>query len=128
MPKFELVGRPHINDGDQNNIRLLVIRGIANDPLVLAAARNRTFVTMEYIGYLRRTPDLGGFNFWLNIINQQPTNENGMVCAFITSAEYQRRFSTVVTRTNAECGGMPNGPDGPPKDDSDDSGDGGFDK
>ena len=27
-----------------------------------------------------------------------------MVCAFITSAEYQQRFSTIVSRSNRDCG------------------------
>jgi hypothetical protein len=30
-----------------------------------------------------------------------------MVCAFITSAEYQQRFSLVVTRTNQVCAALP---------------------
>jgi hypothetical protein len=66
---------------------------------------NRTFVLMQYFGYLQRDPDQGGFNFWLNVLNTQPQNARGMVCAFVTSAEYQRRFSPIVTRTNAECQG-----------------------
>ena len=101
-----------INGVDQLDTRLLVIKAIANDSQVLAAARNRTFVTTEYFGYLRRTPDLGGFRFWLNILDSDPTNENGMVCAFITSKEYQQRFSPNITRTNSDCGGMPDGPNG----------------
>jgi hypothetical protein len=30
-----------------------------------------------------------------------------MVCAFITAAAYQARFSSVVTRTNQVCKGNP---------------------
>jgi hypothetical protein len=30
-----------------------------------------------------------------------------MVCAFITSAEYQQRFSAAVTRANSECPPIP---------------------
>jgi hypothetical protein len=30
-----------------------------------------------------------------------------MVCAFITSAEYQQRYSSVVTRANDLCAGNP---------------------
>jgi hypothetical protein len=64
---------------------------------------NRTFVLMQYFGYLRRDPDTAGFDFWLGVLNQQPQNFRGMVCAFVTSAEYQRRFSPVVTRNDGEC-------------------------
>ena len=63
---------------------------------------NRLFVLMQYLGYLQRDPDAAGFNFWLNVLNTS-NNVRGMVCAFITSAEYQRRFGSSVTRTNAEC-------------------------
>ena len=31
------------------------------------------------------------------------TKQHAMVCWFITSAEYQNRFSALVTHTNAEC-------------------------
>ena len=57
----------------------------------------------QYFGYLRRDPDMAGYNFWLSVLNQQPNNFNGMVCAFLTSAEYQQRFSSVVARANAQC-------------------------
>src|SRR5207253_5481406 len=64
---------------------------------------NPSFVLMEYFGYLRRDADANGYAFWLDIINnRQPNNYRGMVCAFITSAEYQLRFSSVVTHSNAE--------------------------
>jgi 3,4-dihydroxy-2-butanone 4-phosphate synthase len=37
------------------------------------------------------------------MIGVEPNNYGGMVCAFITSAEYQRRFSPVLTHSNSEC-------------------------
>jgi hypothetical protein len=55
---------------------------------------NRNFVLMEYFGYLRRDPDVAGYNFWLNKLN----SFNGsfinaeMVKAFILSSEYRQRF------------------------------------
>jgi hypothetical protein len=43
-------------------------------------------------------------HFWLNVLNNKvPGNYRSMVCAFITSKEYQERFSSVVTHTNSEC-------------------------
>ena len=68
---------------------------------------NPSFVLMQYFGYLRRDPDQGGYDFWLNVLNQQPVNARGMVCAFITSTEYQERFSSVSTRNNTLCNGNP---------------------
>lgn len=67
---------------------------------------NPSFVLMEYFGYLRRDPDREGYEFWLETLNNRvPGNYGAMVCAFITSREYQQRFSSVVTRTNRDCGG-----------------------
>jgi hypothetical protein len=78
-----------------------------NNRAFIDAEYNRSFVITQYYGYLRRDGDLGGLNFWLSILNQFPlrsaTGQNGMVCAFITSAEYQQRFNSYFTRTNAEC-------------------------
>ena len=68
---------------------------------------NPAFVLMEYFGYLGRDPDPAGFAFWLNVINNvQPNNYTSMVCAFITSAEYQMRFSTLVTQSDASCSSL----------------------
>lgn len=88
-----------------NESRALVVRELAENPAFAQTVYNRVFVLMEYFGYLRRDPDAGGYNFWLNVLdNREPNNYRGMVCSFVTSAEYQRRFSSVVTRTNADCG------------------------
>jgi hypothetical protein len=61
---------------------------------------NRSFVQMEYFGYLRRNPnampdmDFSGYNFWLNKLNAFGGNyiTSEMVRAFITSSEYRARF------------------------------------
>jgi hypothetical protein len=34
---------------------------------------------------------------------QVPNNFRGMVCAFITSPEYQHRFGAAVTRSDHDC-------------------------
>lgn len=65
---------------------------------------NASFVLMQYFGYLKRDPDQGGYDFWLNVLNnQQPANYRSMVCSFITSSEYQLRFGSVAIRSNADC-------------------------
>ena len=84
--------------------RAAVLRSVADNPSLVQREYNPAFVQMQYLGYLRRTEDQRGFQFWLDILNQQPTNYRRMVCAFITSAEYQRRFTTTITHSNAECG------------------------
>jgi len=86
------------------NSRSLVLRSVAENTAFQQTQYNRAFVLMEYYGYLGRNPDARGYQFWLDVLNNGDRNNyRGMVCSFITSAEYQRRFSSVVTRNNAEC-------------------------
>lgn len=85
--------------------RARIVRRVADDQSLFKAEYNRAFVLMQYFGYLRREPDQGGYDFWQNVLsNRDPNNFKGMVCAFLTSAEYQNRFGGLVTRTNADCG------------------------
>jgi hypothetical protein len=71
------------------------------------AEYNRAFVATQYFGYLRRSPDIAGFSFWLGQVNGAPlrdvAKQHAMVCSFITSTEYQLRFSPVVTHGNTDC-------------------------
>jgi Domain of unknown function (DUF4214) len=81
-----------------------VLQKIANNLTFTANEKSAAFVLAEYFGYLRRDPEPAGFQFWLDVLNNKvPGNFRSMVCAFITSAEYQERFSSVVTHTNGEC-------------------------
>ena len=84
--------------------RAEVLRDVAEFEEFKAREYDPSFVLMQYFGYLRRDPDEAGYDFWLNVLNSQPNNYKGMVCAFITSEEYQKRFSPLVTHSNAECG------------------------
>ena len=78
-----------------------------NNRAFIDAEYNRTFVTTQYFGYLRRDADMPGLNFWFSVINARPPRDGnrqlGMVCAFITSQEYQERFGLVAPRGNGEC-------------------------
>src|SRR6266404_1753006 len=58
---------------------------------------NSQFVTLCYQVYLRRDPDSGGFQFWLNDLNNygNPANLDGvnhLIDAFLSSIEYRQRF------------------------------------
>ncbi|MEO8436648.1 MAG: CHRD domain-containing protein, partial [Pyrinomonadaceae bacterium] len=82
--------------------------GAAVDNRVFIDAEyNRSFVYSQYSGYFRRDADIGGFLFWLNQVSQAPprnvAKQHAMVCAQITSAEYQFRFGDTAPRTDAEC-------------------------
>jgi hypothetical protein len=85
--------------------RAQVLLDVIEIPTFKTREYNGAFVLMQYFGYLRRDPDQGGYDFWLNVLNNQvPGNFRGMVCAFLTSAEYQHRFGPNVTRTDHDCG------------------------
>jgi hypothetical protein len=84
-----------------------VLRQIVDDTAFKQAEYNNAFVLMQYFGYLRRDPDDAGYKFWLDVLNNRVANNyRGMVCAFITSAEYQDRFSSVRTRNDSVCGSI----------------------
>jgi hypothetical protein len=87
----------------QGRSRADVLLDTAELPAFKQREYNAAFVLMQYYGYLRRDYDQAGYEFWLNILNQQPQNFRGMVCAFLTAQEYQERFSSVVSRSNADC-------------------------
>jgi hypothetical protein len=98
------INRFGTNPVDSNNFtaRANTIRQIAEDPDLVAAEQNRSFVLMQYFGYLRRNPDdapestrdYSGYDFWLTKLNQFKGNfvTAELVKAFITSAEYRQRF------------------------------------
>jgi Domain of unknown function (DUF4214) len=89
---------------NQTESRSFVLRDVTENAAARDANYNAAFVLTEYFGYLRRDPDQEGYNFWLNVLtNRVPDNYHAMVCAFLTSAEYQQRFSSVVAHTNVEC-------------------------
>jgi len=80
------------------------LRAVIEIQAFKAREYNRAFVLMQYFGYLQRDPDQGGYDFWLNVLNNRvPGNYRSMVCAFINSKEYQQRFSPIATRTDSVC-------------------------
>ena len=80
--------------------RARALRRVAENQAFVTNELNRAFVLMQYFGYLGRNPndfpdaDYSGYDFWLTKLNQFNGNfQNAeMVKAFITSAEYRRRF------------------------------------
>jgi hypothetical protein len=84
--------------------RAQVLRAVIEIDEFKSRQYNPAFVLMQYFGYLRRDVDQGGYDFWLDVLeNREPNNYRGMICSFITSREYQERFGPVVTRSNADC-------------------------
>src|SRR5262249_26480762 len=84
--------------------RATILRKIAENQTFIDRQYNRVFVQSLYFQYLRRDPEQAGFLFWLSIINSFPPRsgdgQHSLVCAFITSQEYQARFSSLISRHN----------------------------
>lgn len=80
--------------------RAQVVRAAAEDVDLAAAEKNRAFVLMQYLGYLRRDPNAGqdtdytGYEFWLTKLNDHGGDFHAaqMVRSFLVSAEYLNRF------------------------------------
>jgi uncharacterized repeat protein (TIGR01451 family) len=107
LTPFTTERQQQIDAMNAGKTRAQVVRDVVEIPAFKTRELNPSFVLMQYFGYLRRDPDPGGYAFWLDVLNNRvPNNYLGMVCAFITSAEYQQRFSSIVTRSNSECAGI----------------------
>jgi len=74
--------------------RATVLGEIAENPTFSRRELNSAFVLMQYFGYLGRDPDVAGFNFWLDKLNEFDGNFQSaeMVKAFLRSTEYRLRF------------------------------------
>jgi subtilisin family serine protease len=72
--------------------RAQVLRAVADSDQVFQLEFNQAFVAMQYYGYLRRTPEPGGYQAWLNYLNTHPSDSRTMVNGFMNSAEYRLRF------------------------------------
>lgn len=53
---------------------------------------NPVYVTMVYIGLLRRAPDQSGYDYWVARMNQGNSGQE-LINQFLTSAEYANRFN-----------------------------------
>jgi uncharacterized repeat protein (TIGR01451 family) len=106
LTPFAAERQQQIDAMNAGKTRAQVVRDVVEIQAFKDREYNPSFVLMQYFGYLRRDPDSGGYAFWLDVLNNRDRNNyRGLVCAFITSREYQERFSSVVTRTDAECPG-----------------------
>lgn len=106
LPFSEIDRDRYIFKMDTGSSRVDILRDLIEESRVKTSQYNPAFVLMQYFGYLRRDAEPAGYQFWLNVLNNQDSNNYpGMVCLFLSSVEYQRRFSEVITHNNAECYG-----------------------
>lgn len=80
--------------------RAQVVRAVAEDSDLATAEKNKAFVLMQYLGYLRRDPNNGpdtdytGYEYWLQKLNNHGGDFHAaqMVRSFLVSGEYLNRF------------------------------------
>jgi len=102
-----LVATYNTGGGNMNQSRALALRQAIDNAAFNNVEYNPSFVLMQYFGYLRRDPDQAGYLFWLDVLNNRVAgNYRGMVCAFITSTEYQLRFGSTATQNDHNCGNL----------------------
>jgi hypothetical protein len=56
-----------------------------------ANSSNEVFVTMMYVGMLRRSPEQGGFDYWVNYLDSGNSGL-GLIDGLLNSTEYANRF------------------------------------
>ncbi len=82
--------------------RAAILQKLADHPALASHESSKAFVLAHYFAFLRREPDEGGYKFWLGTLDGRTGYDSpahrAMVCAFISSAEYQSRFGMYVTR------------------------------
>jgi hypothetical protein len=68
-----------------------VMLAFSEGPEFRAMIANEVFVTMTYLGMLRREPDQAGFDFWVDSMDRGGSGE-ALIDGFLRSQEYHNRF------------------------------------
>jgi hypothetical protein len=78
-----------LNDGRLTRGQMMV--GFSESPEFQQIVQNEVYVTAVYVGMLRRAPDAGGMDFYVDAIEGgQPRNQ--IINGFMNSPEYRNRF------------------------------------
>jgi hypothetical protein len=93
---------------DGSNVgRAKILSRIITQQSYTDAQYNQTFVLMQYFAFLRRDPDKDAYDTWVNVLKSKPlrdrTAARSVVCAFLSSAEYQSRFAMVDAHNTSAC-------------------------
>jgi hypothetical protein len=69
-----------------------ILRGIVETSAVLDRFLTEGTVSIQYFGFLRRDPDMIGYQNNIDTLNADPGNLRHMIFIFIYSTEYRSRF------------------------------------
>jgi hypothetical protein len=95
-----VLGRAPDNDGlnfwvnqlnTAQHTRGQVMLAFSESPEYQAVSFSKVYVTMIYVGMLRRSPDDGGFNFWTGYMNSGNSGL-ALIDGFLAASEYRSRF------------------------------------
>jgi len=78
--------------GNTDAARAVAMRAIVESQEIREREFNPSFVYMQYVGYLRRAPEQGGYDAWLRVLRDRPGDFRIMVQGFMDSTEYRNRF------------------------------------
>ena len=79
----------HLNSGTLT--RGQVMLNFSESAENLTVSFTKVFVVQIYIGMLRRSPDQGGFDFWIGQLNSGRSRLD-LISSFLASSEYRQRF------------------------------------
>ena len=68
-----------------------MMTGFSESAEFKASIYNETYVTMMYVGMLKRAPDTGGFTFWVGYLDQGNSGQ-ALINGFLGAQEYRSRF------------------------------------
>jgi hypothetical protein len=91
MRRFSDYGRVLAEFAQSNKLDEQSLREQVESDEVARKLQNRSFVILQYFGYLRRDFDPAGVAGWVNLLDRSGDSTR-VIEGFITSAEYRQRF------------------------------------
>ncbi len=73
------------------------LRAFIEQKVVFDAFFYRSFIAMQYFGYLRRDPEPAGYDDWVDVLTNgrgsiSPGDYRYLIFGFVYSVEYRNRF------------------------------------
>lgn len=96
----------HVEELKANGARSEVLREVVELAEFKRREHDRGLVLMQFFFQLRRDIDDNDSRYQPGLAKlkgKEPVDYSRLICLFLTSDEYQRRFGTVITRSNADC-------------------------
>jgi arabinofuranosyltransferase len=96
----------HIDALNAGKSRAELLREVIETEEFKRRENERALVLMQFLLHLRRDVDYKDerYKAWLEKLDRhEPLDTRHVICLFLTSEEYQRRFGPAVTHNNADC-------------------------